>query len=169
MFGPAILIDARLMRESLQVEEPALKDLPVGETFSISATSNASNEAQLRQDPNGDLVLLVDTEFKVTVKEQKSDVTLASYLSRHRCGFKVVGKDVDDSRLHFTPEGLSPYTAQANWVAARRADATLAATGIANLRLNVPPPITSEPVVQESKESSAKSPAAKRKASSRNR
>ena len=61
-----------------------------------------------------------------------------TYSNRFMTLFKVLTAEGIGGDAPPPIDALAPYVAQANWLSVRRADGCLAATGVANIRLNVP-------------------------------
>src|SRR5436190_11286179 len=138
----AVVVDGRLISESVEVNEVNLeqaRDSVTGK-LQVEARSTISNRIRFEDKvgPQQGLLLIVDCAVDVRVNSAPNKHELVKYESKYRCAFEVYGQATRDAAP--TVEQIAPYVAQANWLAIRRADGSLAVTGVAQLRLNVPLP-----------------------------
>lgn len=138
----AILQDARLVEEALKVDTNALEKLSQGNqpgVTQVSARTEIANEANVLFEGDTAVQLQVKCNVRVAVLTTVTGtVPVVTYSSEYVAIFRI------SESSGFLPEGspvisaLAPYFAQGNWLAVRRADGSIAATGIASLRLRAP-------------------------------
>ncbi len=144
MFIDAELQEARLIGEQLRTFEDKLAEL-LGDQkkrkLSIHARTQINNSmaVQFDEKSNKATLLRVIADISVTVfTAERPDDSLASYTSQYAGYFQISRSQNVKKGEPIETQAFAAFAKQVNWLATRRADGALAATGIANLRLSVP-------------------------------
>lgn len=144
MFIDAELKDARLLGEQLQTFEDRLTGLLGGKSerkLNILAKTQINNSMAVQFDDksNNAKLLRVNCDLTVTVfTREEPDISVATYQSQYVGYFEISRSQNVKRNDPIVTAAVATYAKQVNWLATRRADGALAATGVANLRLNVP-------------------------------
>lgn len=144
MFIDAELKEARLIGEQLRTFENKLEEL-LGDQkerkLNIRARTQINNSMAVQFDEKSNkatlLRVIADTSVTVFTAERPDD-SLASYTSQYTGYFEISRSQNVKKGEPIATAAVAGFAKQVNWLATRRADGALAATGIANLRLNVP-------------------------------
>ena len=138
----AVLRDARLVEESIRVVEDLgaiIGQQPQNQPLKVQAKATVANEAKVGNKADAadsaPKLLVVTSDLTVEVLHVPTEKNLVVYRSKYTAVFEIIGLN---GKEELSLQAVVPYIAQANWLAVRRADGSIAATGIASLRLNVP-------------------------------
>lgn len=138
----AVLRDARLVEESIRVVEDLgaiIGQASQNQPLKIQAKTTVANEAKVGINVdagnNAPKLLVVTCDLTAEVMHAATEKKLVVYRSKYTAVFEIIAQSGIEE---FSTQAVVPYLAQTNWLAVRRADGSIAATGIANLRLNVP-------------------------------
>lgn len=137
----ATLADARLQSEQVTVQRDTADRVgqKYGANLQVVAKSEFQNEFAVGFDKDRPAVLNVVTRLRVQVfPRQEPEVELISYMSTYSVLFDVKSFDgiKPDADVPFS--AVTSYLSVANWLAVRRADSTIAQTGVGNLRIKAP-------------------------------
>lgn len=142
VFCEAVIEDARLVREQLTTFPDAIQSVAERnkDKAPVNATTEVGTEAAIAYAENGvpEVLQIVSTLNIRVVAQDVPDKLLSTYESVYVGLFRIrrssgIGKDQP-----LPIAAVAPYIQQTTWLAVRRAEGGLAATGIANLRLVVP-------------------------------
>lgn len=152
----AVIEDARLLEESVQTHRDNLGAM-IRELASEQSVIKADIETTLTVSNNvafnfeGERPALMRVAANVQAKvyaKNKPERVLVSYSSEYVGRFIVRSFEGVKPGTEVPIAAVEAYIASINWLAARRADGSLAATGIANMRLEVPQLVQVSPAEQ---------------------
>jgi len=141
VFCNALLKDARLIEEALKVDtlraEAVIKKS--GSKTQVRASTEATNEINIVFEGSSAAHLQITSKVNVFLfSPPESTLAMVTYSNHYTSLFQIKSSRGLSQTAAPPLAALAPYIAQANWLAIRRADGGLAATGLASTRLAVP-------------------------------